>query len=107
MMSVMMQALIVVFVALCTALLPMEASCWAHISMKVRCGLVGLPNVGKSTLFNAIAQKSIAEAKNFPFCTIEPNYSFIPIPDPKLQRVAAVGQKSKALPACIQLIDVA
>lgn len=107
MMSVMMQALIVVFVALCTALLPMEASCWAHISMKVRCGLVGLPNVGKSTLFNAVAQKSIAEAKNFPFCTIEPNYSFIPIPDPKLQRVAAVGQKSKALPACIQLIDVA
>lgn len=106
-MSVIMQSLIVVFVALCTALLPMETSCWAHISMKLRCGLVGLPNVGKSTLFNAIAQKSIAEAKNFPFCTIEPNYSFIPIPDPKLQRVAAVGQKTKALPACIQLIDVA
>ena len=91
--------------ALCVAL-PM-ASCLAQISMKIKCGLVGLPNVGKSSLFNAIAQKSLAQAKNFPFCTIEPNITPIPISDPYLQRVAAVGQKLKALPATITLIDVA
>mmetsp|Transcript_21586 Transcript_21586/g.32932 ORF Transcript_21586/g.32932 Transcript_21586/m.32932 type:complete len:403 (-) Transcript_21586:97-1305(-) len=87
--------------------LPAMASCLAQMSMKIKCGLVGLPNVGKSTLFNAISQKTLAQAKNFPFCTIEPNITPIPIPDPNLQRVASVGQKNKALPATITLIDVA
>lgn len=75
--------------------------------MKVKVGLVGLPNVGKSSLFNAIAQKSIADAKNFPFCTIDPNTTPIPIPDANLSRLAALAKSKKALPATISLIDVA
>ena len=75
--------------------------------MKIKVGLVGLPNVGKSTLFNAIAQKTIAEAKNFPFCTIDPNITPIPIPDPNLLKLATLANSKKTIPANLSLIDVA
>ena len=75
--------------------------------MKIKVGLVGLPNVGKSTLFNAIAQKTIAEAKNFPFCTIDPNITPIPIPDPNLLKLATLANSKKTIPAHLYLIDVA
>jgi ribosome-binding ATPase len=69
-------------------------------------GLVGLPNVGKSTLFNAVSQAG-AEAANFPFCTIDPNVGVVPVPDPRLDRLAELAQSQKVVPTAIEFVDIA
>jgi ribosome-binding ATPase len=69
-------------------------------------GLVGLPNVGKSTLFNAVSQAG-AEAANFPFCTIDPNVGVVPVPDPRLDRLADLARSQKVVPTAIEFVDIA
>jgi GTP-binding protein YchF len=69
-------------------------------------GLVGLPNVGKSTLFNAVSQAG-AEAANFPFCTIDPNVGVVAVPDPRLDRLAAISSSAKIVPTAIEFVDIA
>jgi len=72
----------------------------------VECGIVGLPNVGKSTLFNALTAAGI-EAQNYPFCTIEPNVGVVPVPDPRLARIETLIKTQKVVPAAIRLVDIA
>jgi GTP-binding protein YchF len=72
----------------------------------VECGIVGLPNVGKSTLFNALTAAGI-EAQNYPFCTIEPNVGVVPVPDPRLARIEAHIETQKVIPASLRLVDIA
>ncbi|MCC6533259.1 MAG: redox-regulated ATPase YchF [Burkholderiales bacterium] len=74
--------------------------------MSLKCGIVGLPNVGKSTLFNALTKAGIA-ADNYPFCTIEPNVGVVEVPDPRLDRIAAIVQPEKVVPAITQFVDIA
>jgi GTP-binding protein YchF len=73
----------------------------------LRVGIVGLPNVGKSTLFNALTQSRKAEAANFPFCTIEPNVGVVTVPDPRLARLAEIIDSQKIIPAVIEVVDIA
>jgi GTP-binding protein YchF len=74
--------------------------------MAIQCGIVGLPNVGKSTLFNALTKAGIAAA-NFPFCTIDPNVGVVPVPDRRLQQLADIVHPQKVIPASVEFVDIA
>ena len=75
--------------------------------MGFKCGIVGLPNVGKSTLFNALTATQAAEAANFPFCTIEPNVGRVSVPDPRLEIIAKIGGSAKIIPTQLEFVDIA
>ncbi len=74
--------------------------------MSLKCGIVGLPNVGKSTLFNALTKAGIA-AENYPFCTIEPNVGIVEVPDPRLAPLAQIARPQKVIPAIVEFVDIA
>ena len=75
--------------------------------MGFKCGIVGLPNVGKSTLFNALTRTAAAQAANYPFCTIEPNTGEVAVPDPRLKKLAAAGKSKEIIPTRISFVDIA
>jgi ribosome-binding ATPase len=74
--------------------------------MSLKCGIVGLPNVGKSTLFNALTKAGIA-AENYPFCTIEPNVGIVEVPDPRIAALAAIAKPERVVPAVVEFVDIA
>ena len=74
--------------------------------MSLKCGIVGLPNVGKSTLFNALTKAGIA-AENYPFCTIDPNVGIVEVPDPRLDKLAGIVKPEKMQPAIVEFVDIA
>jgi GTP-binding protein YchF len=75
--------------------------------MGFKCGIVGLPNVGKSTLFNALTQTAAAQAANYPFCTIEPNVGEVAVPDPRLDKLTAIAKSAETVPTRITFVDIA
>ena len=74
--------------------------------MGIKCGIVGLPNVGKSTLFNALTAAEIP-AENYPFCTIDPNVGVVAVPDPRLDIIAGIVKPQKVVPAAVEFVDIA
>ena len=78
-----------------------------NIPMGFKCGIVGLPNVGKSTLFNALTQTAAAQAANYPFCTIEPNVGDVAVPDPRLEKLAAIAGSKEIIPTRLTFVDIA
>lgn len=75
--------------------------------MGFKCGIVGLPNVGKSTLFNALTESASAQAANYPFCTIEPNVGDVPVPDPRLEKLAGIAASAQTIPTRLTFVDIA
>ncbi len=75
--------------------------------MSFKCGIVGLPNVGKSTLFNALTNSSKAQAENFPFCTIDPNIGVVPVPDDRLDQLVKISDSKKKINTTISFVDIA
>ncbi len=75
--------------------------------MGFNCGIVGLPNVGKSTIFNALTQTQAAQAANYPFCTIEPNTGMVTVPDPRMWVLQGIAKTDKVIPTQIELVDIA
>jgi len=75
--------------------------------MSFKCGIVGMPNVGKSTLFNALTTSKKAQAENFPFCTIDPNVGIIAVPDERLNKISAISKSAKTINAAITFVDIA
>ena len=75
--------------------------------MGFKCGIVGLPNVGKSTLFNALTETAAAQAANYPFCTIEPNVGEVAVPDPRLDKLAVIGKSAQIIPTRLTFVDIA
>ncbi|MEM7004872.1 MAG: GTPase, partial [Pseudomonadota bacterium] len=75
--------------------------------MGFKCGIVGLPNVGKSTLFNALTKTAAAQAANYPFCTIEPNVGEVAVPEPRLEKLATIAKSAEVIPARMNFVDIA
>ena len=75
--------------------------------MGFKCGIVGLPNVGKSTLFNALTKTAAAQAANYPFCTIEPNTGEVAVPDPRMRKLADIAKSKELIPTRISFVDIA
>eukprot|EP00271_Cylindrocystis_brebissonii_P008697 TRINITY_DN23176_c0_g1_i1.p1 TRINITY_DN23176_c0_g1~~TRINITY_DN23176_c0_g1_i1.p1 ORF type:complete len:494 (+),score=69.32 TRINITY_DN23176_c0_g1_i1:170-1651(+) len=89
----------------CTTIMPPPRI--HRVFMSLRTGIVGLPNVGKSTLFNALVENGKAQAANFPFCTIEPNVGVVAVPDPRLGVLAEIGKSQKVVGAAVEFVDIA
>ena len=79
----------------------------AEDEMGFKCGIVGLPNVGKSTLFNALTETAAAQAANYPFCTIEPNVGEVAVPDPRLDKLSAIAGSAQIIPTRLTFVDIA